>query len=137
MKSIGILVITLFLSLSAFADETESKTFLVLFKSKELKSLNTSMKEIQSQFSSKFKTRSYAGNSELAMIIDIPECDFDACFLGQFLVTLNKGEDMKLQEIAFRLIDLTANKKSLDSYLIAFEANQQKKKSDKRPTPAP
>ncbi|PZX61303.1 hypothetical protein LV84_00291 [Algoriphagus ratkowskyi] len=138
MKSLGILAITLFISLSVFATETDSKTFLVLFKSKELKSLNTSLKEIQSQFSSDFKIRTYAGNSELAMIIDIPECDFDACFLGQFLVSLDKGENIKLQEIAFRLIDMTANKKSLDNYLIAIEANQQKKKNDKRSTtPAP
>jgi hypothetical protein len=135
MKSIGILIITLFVSLSTFAKETESKTFLVLFKSKELKSLNTSLKEIQSQFSSDFKTKSYAGNSELAMIINIPECEFDACFLGQFLVSLDKGKDIKLQEIAFRLIDMTANKKSLDTYIVAFE---EKKKNDKRnTTPAP
>lgn len=131
MKSLGILVVTLFLSLSVFAKETESKTFLVIFKSKELKSLNTSLKDIQSQFSS-FKTRSYSGNSELALIIDIPKCEFDACFLGEFLVSLEKGEDMKLQEIAFRLIDMTANKKTLDNYLTAFEESQKKDKSDKR-----
>lgn len=134
MKCFGILVITLFISLSVFAKETESKTFLVLFKSKELKSLNTSLKDIEAQFSSAFKIRTYAGNSELAMIIDIPDCEFDACFLGQFLVTLDKGENMKLQEIAFRLIDMTANRKSLDIYTSAFEANQQKKKNDKRNT---
>ena len=139
MKSIGILVITLFISLSVFATETEPKTFLLLFKSKELKSLNTSMKEIQSQFSSAFKIKSYAGNSELAMIINIPECEFDACFLGQFLISLDKGEDMKLQEIAFRLIDMTANQEYLDNYYTEFEeANQQKKKNEKRITaPAP
>ncbi|MFC5625083.1 hypothetical protein [Algoriphagus winogradskyi] len=137
MKSLGILIITLFLSLSVSAEETESKTFLVIFKSKELKSLNTSLKDIQSQFSSKFKTRSYSGNSELALIIDIPKCDFDACFLGQFLVSRDEGEDMKLQEIAFRLIDMTANKKSLDIFLTAFEASQKKDKNDKRNTTAP
>ncbi|MEB2776300.1 hypothetical protein SYJ56_13330 [Algoriphagus sp. D3-2-R+10] len=134
MKSLGILVVTLFLSLSVFAKETEPKTFLVIFKSKELKSLNTSLKDIQSQFSSTFKTRSYSGNSELALIIDIPKCEFDACFLGQFLVSLDKGEDMKLQEIAFRVIDMTANKKTLDTYLTAFEESQKKDKSDKRNT---
>lgn len=137
MKSIGILIITLFVSLSAFAKETESKTFLVLFKSKELKSLNTSLKEIQSQFSSDFKTKSYAGNSELAMIINIPECEFDACFLGEFLVSLDKGKDIKLQEIAFRLFDMTANKKSLDTYIVAFEENQKKKNDKRNTTPAP
>lgn len=138
MKSIGTLVIALFLSLSVFAKETESKTFLVLFKSKELKSLNTSLKEIQSQFSSAFKTRTYSGNSELALVIDIPKCEFDACFLGQFPVSLDNGEDMKLQEIAFRLIDMTANKKSLDTFITALEEDQKKMKNDKRnTTPAP
>ncbi|MDR7131043.1 hypothetical protein J2X69_003402 [Algoriphagus sp. 4150] len=138
MKSLGILVIALFLSVSVFANETEPKTFLVLFKSKELKSLNTSLKEIQSQFSSAFKTRSYSGNSELALIIDIPKCEFDACFLGQFLISLDEGEDIRLQEIAFRVVDMTANKRSLDTYITAFEESQQKKKNDKRnPTPAP
>lgn len=138
MKSVGILIITLFLSLSAFAKETESKTFLVIFKSKELKSLNTSVKEIQSQFSSEFKTKSYSGNSELALIIDIPECEFDACFLGQTLLSLKEGGNMMLQEIAFRLIDMTANKKSLDTYISAFEASQKQDKIGKRnTTPAP
>ena len=139
MKSLGILILTLFLSVSVFGKEkeTEPKTFLVIFKSKELKSLNTSLKEIKSQFSSAFKIRTYSGNSELSMIINIPECDFDACFLGQFLVSLDKGEDMKLQEIAFRLIDMTANKKSLDTYITAFEESQKKDKNDKRNSTAP
>ncbi|SFT92171.1 hypothetical protein SAMN04489724_2847 [Algoriphagus locisalis] len=137
MKSIGILVFTLFLSLAAMAEETESKTFLVIFKSKELKSLNTSLKDIQSQFSSVYKTRSYSGNSELALIIDIPNCEFDACFLGQVLVSLDQGEEIRLQEIAFRLIDMTANQKSLDNYVTAFEDSQKKEKNDKRNTTAP
>lgn len=137
MKSLGILVITIFLSLSVFARETESKTFLVIFKSKELKSLNTSLKDIQAQFSSAYKTKTYAGNSELAMIINIPECEFDARFLGQYLISLNEGEDVKLQEIAFRLIDMTANRKSLENIITAYEESQKKDKNDKRNSTAP
>ncbi|WP_339869928.1 hypothetical protein [uncultured Algoriphagus sp.] len=137
MKSFGILLLTLFLSLSVFAKETESKTFLVIFKSKELKSLNTSIKEIQSQFSSEYKTKTYAGNSELAMVINIPKCEFDACFLGQFLISLDEGEDVKLQEIAFRLIDMTANRKSLDNIITAYEESLKKDKIDKRNSTAP
>ncbi len=138
MKSLGILVITLFLSLSIYGMESEPKTFLVIFKSKELKSLDTSLKAIQSQFSTAYKTRAYSGNSELALIIDIPKCDFDACFLGQFLINLEKGVDMRLQEIAFRVVDMTANKKSLDTFLTAFEENQKREKIERRnATPAP
>ncbi|MCE7053613.1 hypothetical protein LZF95_02910 [Algoriphagus sp. AGSA1] len=138
MKSLGILVVTLFLSLSVFGKESEPKTFLVIFKSKELKSKDTSLKAIESQFSTAYKTRAYSGNSELALIIDIPKCDFDACFLGQFLITSGKGIDMQLQDIAFRVVDMTANKKSLNTFLTAFEENQKREKNEKRnPTPAP
>ena len=137
MKSIGILVVTLFISLSVFAKEDESKTFLVIFKSQELKSLNTSLKAIERQFSSEFKTRSYSGNSELTLIIDIPKCDFDACFLGQFLVDLDQGHEVQLQDIAFRVIDMTKQKQSLKNHLLEYEASQQKKKTDKRLSQAP
>lgn len=131
MKRIGLVVVALFLSLSVFAKETESKTFLIIFKSKELKSLNTSLKEIQSQFATSYSTRSYSGNSELSLIIHIPACDFDACFLGQILVELENNKEMKLQDIAFRMVDMTKSQASLNGYLSDLQASQAKKKNNK------
>ena len=130
MRKFAVLILLLLFTGSVFAKETDTKTFLVLFKAKELKSLKTSLKEIETQFSA-FKTRSYSGNSELALLIDIPSCNFDECFLGQFLVELEPGHQLKLQDIAFRLFDMTENQKSLQVHLSSYEESLQKKKNGK------
>jgi hypothetical protein len=135
MKKTAMLLLGFFCYASVFANDSGDKTFLVLFKSKELKDKNISLKEIESQFSGFFKTKSYSGNSELALFIDIPSCDFDTCFLGEFLVELGNKEKSQLQSIAFRLFDLTENKKLHQSYLAQYEESIQKKKTPK-PTKA-
>jgi hypothetical protein len=132
MKSVATLIITLFCSLSVFATEHETKTFLVLFQPKELKSLKVSVKDIESQFSSFFKTKSYQGNSVPSILIEIPNCDFDACFLGDLLIELEIGRKIKLQELAFRLIDISEEKKSYESELLTYESQHKKAlKTDK------
>lgn len=138
MRKFAVLTLLVLITGSVFAKATESKTFLVLFKSKELKSWKITLKDIESQFSS-FKTRTYTGNSELALLIDIPACEFDECFLGQFLVEVESGQAMKLQDIAFRLFDMTESQKTLQVYLSAYEESLQKKKNGKteKVTPAP
>ncbi len=140
MKSAAIVLITLFCSLSVFAKENETKTFLVLFQSKELKSLKLSVKDIETQFSSFFKTKSYQGNSDPSILIDIPNCDFDACFLGDMLISLGKGEEIKLDEIAFRVIDISDSKKSYESELLTFEnlgKKLQKVEKSEKASPRP
>ncbi len=137
MKKFGLFIIAILISVSVFAKDSDSKTFLVIFKSKELKSLNTSLKSIEAQFSSTFKTRSYSGNSELALIIEIPSCDFDECFLGQFLVDLKKGKEIQLQEIAFRLVDMTESQNTLKNFITAFEEIQKKSPKQDRITSKP
>ncbi len=115
-------------SASVFAKDPESKTFLVLFESKELKEIKTTIRAIGSQFSSAFSTKYYSGNSELALIIEIPFCDFDECFLGEFLIDLEDGKKVQLQQIAFRLFDLTENKSLHQQYLILYEESLLEKK---------
>lgn len=128
MKKFGILFILMISCASVFAKDPESKTFLVLFKSKELKEIKTTIRQIESQFSSAFTTRHYSGNSELALLIEIPSCDFDECFLGEFLVNLEDGSKVQLQKIAFRLFDLTENKILLQQYLTMYEESLVAKK---------
>lgn len=130
MKKFAVLIILFVCTASVFAKETDPKTFLVLFKAKELKTLKTSIKEIESQLSS-FDTKIYSGNSELALLIDIPSCDFDECFLGQLLIEIEPGQQLKLQDIAFRLFDMTKNQESLQVYLTSYEESLQKKKNGK------
>ncbi|WP_297337090.1 hypothetical protein [Algoriphagus sp.] len=104
----------------------ETKTFLVLFKSKELKANKTTLKSVEAQFSS-FSTRTYAGNSELALLIEIPSCDFDECFLGQFLIDTGSRKNIQLQELAFRLFDMTQNERELELIVKAYDSKNHKK----------
>lgn len=128
MKKFATLLLAMICCASVFAKDPESKTFLVLFKSKELKEIKTTIRDIESQFSSAFSTRHYSGNSELALIIEIPSCDFDECFLGEFLVNLENGQKVQLQQIAFRLFDLTENKILHQQYLAMYEESLLAKK---------
>jgi hypothetical protein len=128
MKKLAILLFLMICSASVFAKDPESKTFLVLFKSKGLKEIKTTIRAIESQFSSVFSTRYYSGNSELALIIEIPFRDFDECFLGEFLIDLEDGKKVQLQQIAFRLFDLTENKSLHQQYLALYEDSLLEKK---------
>ncbi len=137
MKSVAILILTLFCSLSVFATENESKTFLVIFKSKELKELKVSVKDIEAQFPSVYKTKSYEGNSEPSVLIEIPYCDFDECFLGEFLISLSKDTKIKLQDIAFRVIDITASKEALETNLLIISEAHKKASKIEKVSPRP
>lgn len=129
MKGFLTILIILMFNVSGFAKSPESKTFLALFKGKELKILGTNLKFIEAQFSPFFSTKTYDGNSELALLIEIPSCDFDECFLGEFLINLENGEKIKLQNLAFRLFDLTEGQSTHQSLLARYEdeLNQKKK----------
>ncbi len=128
MKKLASLLLILICCSSAFANDPESKTFLVLFKSKELKEVKTTLKAIESQFADIFSTKFYSGNSELALIIEVPSLDFDKCFLGEFLVVLENGQQVQLQQIAFRLYDLTENKVLAQQYREMYEDSLVAKK---------
>ncbi len=128
MKRLALLLLFLVGCGLVSAKDPESKTFLVLFKSKELKETKTSIKDIEAHFSPAFSTKHYSGNSELALLIEIPSCDFDACFLGEFLIELENGQKVQLQQIAFRLYDLTENKALHQQYLAMYEENLLAKK---------
>lgn len=134
MKKLAALFLFVLLSNSGFCKDPDSKIFLVLFKPLELKNHKVSLKSIEEQFSPFFSTKSYDGNSELALLIEIPSSDFDACFLGEFLVNLENGQKLQLQNLAFRLFDLTENKSIHQSYLAKYEESLLlKKKSTKSP----
>lgn len=115
------------LLLSASANKVETKTFLVLFKNKELKQHKTNLKSIETQFSA-FDTKTYSGNSELALLIELPPGDFDECFVGDLVIEIGEEKRVKLQEIAFRVFDLTESEKNLTHYLQAFAEQSDKKK---------
>lgn len=131
MKTIGIVLVIFFMSLSTFAKNDDSRTFMVIFKQKELKSLKTSIQKIEAQFSTVFKTKSYSGNSDLTLLIEVPSDEFDTCSLGDFIVELGGDKELKLQEIAFRLFDFTEGKEELQSFISEYEDLQNNRKNDK------
>jgi hypothetical protein len=136
MKKFAVLWFIIGLSTSVFAKNPEPKTFLVLFKSKELKEYKTGLKDIEAQFADVFSTEMFEGNSDPAILIKIPTGDFDACFLGEFLVDLNNGEKVQLQHIAFRLFDLSQNQTLHQQYLAMYEENMALKKKTAKPSKA-
>jgi hypothetical protein len=131
MKSLGIVLVIMFLSLSSFAKSDDSRTFMVIFKQSELKSLKTSIQKIEAQFSTIFKTKSYTGNSDLTLLIEIPSNDFDESTLGDFIVEIGDKKELRLQEIAFRLFDLTEGKEEMKNFISEYEDLQQQRKNDK------
>ena len=131
MKSLGIAIVIMFLSLSTFAKNDESRTFMVIFKQKELKSLKTSIQKIEAQFSSVFKTKSYSGNSDLTLLIEVPSNEFDECTLGDFIVEIGVDKELRLQEIAFRLFDLTEGKEEMQNFISEYEDLQHQRKNEK------
>jgi hypothetical protein len=111
-----------------FAKERESKTFLVLFNEEELEMLQTDMESIAAQLNPFFPTKTYGGNSELALLIEIPSAAFNECLLGEYWVNLKDGRRFQLQQLAFRVFDLSENKAIYQRYMLQFDANAEQKK---------
>lgn len=129
-KFLAVILFT-FVGLQVQAIQPESKTFLVIFQSQELKQHKIALNQIEEQFSS-FDTKSYEGNSELALFIEIPSCDFDECFLGDFLVEVSEKKSLKLEDIAFRVYDLTKNESVFENFLSEqIQIKESKAKSRK------
>ena len=111
-----------------FAKEPEAKTFLVLFDEKELEMLQTDMESIAAQLNPFFSTKTYGGNSELALLIEIPSAALDECLLGEYWINLKDGRRFQLQQLAFRVFDLNENKALYQRYISTYEANLELKK---------
>jgi hypothetical protein len=120
-----------------FANEPESKTFLVLFNEEELELLQTDMERIAAQLNPFFPTKIYGGNSELALLIEIPTSAFNECLLGEYWISFSDGRRFQLQQLAFRVFDLSENKSLYQRYVSKFESDlEQKKKAPKLAKPA-
>lgn len=119
---------TLILS-SAFCKQPEDKTFLVIFSKKELKELKSSTDFIKLSFlEDNYKVKTYSGNSDAVLYINVPNCDFDECTIGKTLVQVNNTTWKPLQEVAFRIIDLSESKENFQELLANFNDNSDKKK---------
>jgi len=121
------LIFTLFSS--AFAGPPEDKTFLILFDKEELKHFKSSPEYISLTFNKIFVTRTYSGNSEAVLLLTIANSDLESCDIGQMLVQVNRNTSLKLEDIAFRIVDLNETKTNYKNILASIEAKPAKKKS--------
>lgn len=127
MKYYTLLIIFILFStsLEAFPKGKEEKTFLILFNKSELKKIESSTEYIELNFFEKFRTKSYSGNSEAAILITVPNGEMDECQIGGTLVQVNHSTWIPLEEIAFRIIDINESK---ENYRALASSNGDKKK---------
>ncbi|WP_200976190.1 hypothetical protein [Echinicola sp. 20G] len=129
MKQFVLLTLFTLIVSSAFCNNPEEKTFVVIFSKNELKQLDSSTKYIETNFEDKFSTKTYNGNSDAVLFIQVSECDFDKCQFGQTMVQVNRSTWKPLQEVAFRIIDLSECKENYEELLSAFYDKIDKKKA--------
>lgn len=123
-----------------FAKEPQERTFLILFDKAELKANKTSTTYIELSLSNVFKTKSYSGNSDAAIIVKVPYENIDACQLSDFFIRVNANKVSSLGEIAFQIIDMNESKNTYQYLVASLEDKMQKnKKSGKaiKATPNP
>ena len=132
MKKWGLLFFFLYCYTLGVAQTPEPNTFLVLFDQGELDKLKTNLSSIADQLSPFFPTQTYSGNSELALVLEIPSGALTACLLGEYWITLKDGRKLQLQQLSFRVFDLSENKAAYDIFLQQYEDGlAQKKKAIK------
>lgn len=130
MKQVILLVFLICFSVMSFGQEKTEKTFLVLFHKDELRKFKTSPVEINLNFLDKFDTRAYSGNSDASLIITVPFTDWDVCDMGKALVIVGEDKVLRLDEIAFRIIDLDVRKEEFQ-YLLAATSGELKNEKQK------
>ena len=129
MKKLVLLFLFVSTCCLGYSKESESKTFLILFDETELQLLQTNLRSISQQLSPFFSTKTYGGNSELALLLEIPSAVFNECLLGEYWISLKDGRRFQLQQLAFRVFDLSENKALHQRYVSKYEASLDQKKS--------
>ncbi|MDN3670102.1 hypothetical protein QWY93_12280 [Echinicola jeungdonensis] len=129
MKNIILSLLLICLISSGYCKNPEEKTFLVIFNKAELKELKSSAKYIELSFLEEFETKSYMGNSDAAIFINVPDCEFDKCQFGQTLVQVNQSTWKPLQEVAFRIIDMDESRENYQGLMSSFYEKIDKKKA--------
>jgi hypothetical protein len=130
MKTLSITILVLFLSLSSFAKNPGERTFLILFDKAELKEHKTSPDYIEMSLMNIFKTKSYVGNSDAAILVKVPYDNLDECQLGYIFVRLNNKTVVPLQEVALKIIDLDESKSTYQYLLASLEEKNNKSKKN-------
>jgi hypothetical protein len=136
MKTLSLTLLLCFIFTLGHAKDPDEKTFLVIFNKAELKANKTSAAFIELSLMNLFETKSYAGNSDAAIIVKIPNTSIDKCQLGEFTIRVNQNKVSQLDEIAFKIYDMDESKEAYQQLISAFERKNQKPEKNAKPIPA-
>jgi PDZ domain-containing secreted protein len=136
MKTLSLTLLLCFIFTLGYSKDPEEKTFLVIFNKAELKANKTSAGYIELSLMNLFQTKSYAGNSDAAIIVKIPNASIDKCQLGDFIIRVNQNKVSQLDEIAFKIYDMDESKEAYQELISAFEKKNQKPEKNAKPIPA-
>ncbi|WP_373494201.1 hypothetical protein [Aquiflexum sp.] len=128
MKRIFLSVFFISIVSLGFAKDPGEKTFLILFDKAELKANKTSTTYIELSLSNVFKTKSYAGNSDAAIIVKVPYDNINECQLADFFIRVNANKVSSLGELAFQIIDMDESKNKYQYLVASLEDKIQKNK---------
>lgn len=128
MKRIFLIIFFINFISFGFAKEPVEKTFLILFDKAELKANKTSTTYIELSLNNVFKTKSYGGNSDAAIIIKVPYDNIDTCQLADFFIRVNANKVASLGEIAFQIIDMNECKNTYEYLVASLEDKTTKNK---------
>lgn len=132
MKKCVLALVLFMLVFSGYSKDPEGKTFLLIFNKSELKQYQTSTDYIELSLMNIFTTKSFSGNSDAAILVQVPYEGIDRCQLGDLFVRINQHRTASLNEIAFQIIDLDESKSTFQSLLASYEArNAKTKKANK------
>lgn len=136
MKRFTLTIICILMMTSVFANDPGEKTFLILFDKAELKENKTSTAYIELSLMNIFKTKSYAGNSDAAILVKVPFGNIDKRQLGDFFIRVNASKITPLDEIAFQIIDMDENKAIFNAMYASLEEKLNKTKKNGKTTKA-
>jgi hypothetical protein len=112
----------------SLAKEGPQKTFLILFDRQELAQYQSSAAKMELSFMDTFKTRTYTGNSEHALIVTVPFSNWTVCEMGNSLVQISGDKEVPLESIAFRIIDMNECQENFQTLLSDSEEQASGKK---------
>lgn len=140
MKKGFLVAFLCFLTCSGFSKNPVGKTFLLIFDKTELKANKTTTDFIELSLMHLFSTKAYNGNSDAAIMVEIPHGGIDKKQLGDLLIRVNDNKVSPLSELAVQIIDLDESKSTFSTLVSSYEERMLKtKKANKtiRATPAP
>jgi hypothetical protein len=136
MKSWVLGIFFLFFSPLAWASSPATKTFVFLFDAQHLKSSGIQVKAISAQLAPFFSVKAYGGNSDLALLLELPTDVLDAKSLGAYWINLPDGKKAQLQDLAFKIVDLSLHQSAHQEVMQAYEAQLLLKKKATKSTKA-